>query len=202
MAPCAAWPVVATKGYRLFRLLQVGTNGSGENYLACGGMELYGTSFEACVIVNLELASIWCGAEPVPAIQDTVMCTNLAGDVVLELQSDNLHKSVGEARQAVAESLGLPACAVQMLFPGGHHIDEHEEATTLLKMVLEAPTLRAPTSDSSSRRDAGQESQETGVGSEEAHRNDGNAVTDQDPGDNDKGLEGRDPCCDTACEQP
>eukprot|EP00927_Polykrikos_kofoidii_P075897 TRINITY_DN7242_c0_g1_i1.p1 TRINITY_DN7242_c0_g1~~TRINITY_DN7242_c0_g1_i1.p1 ORF type:complete len:332 (+),score=53.40 TRINITY_DN7242_c0_g1_i1:152-1147(+) len=190
-APCAAWPVETTKGYRFFRLLQVGPNGDGKHFLACGGMELYGTLFEACVIVNLEFTSIWCGAEPVPVIEDTVMCTNVAGDVVLELQNDSLQKSVGEARQAVADSLGLAACMVQMLLLGGHQIDRHDEETTLLEMLLKASTLRARTSDSSSRLDEGQESQEMGVGSEESQRNDSNAATDQEIVDNDAGSEGR-----------
>eukprot|EP00927_Polykrikos_kofoidii_P075903 TRINITY_DN7242_c0_g1_i8.p1 TRINITY_DN7242_c0_g1~~TRINITY_DN7242_c0_g1_i8.p1 ORF type:complete len:332 (+),score=39.08 TRINITY_DN7242_c0_g1_i8:152-1147(+) len=190
-APCAAWSMETTKSYRWFRLFQVGINGGNQHYLACGGMELYGTLFEACVIVNLEFTSIWCGAEPVPVIEDTVMCTNVAGDVVLELQNDSLQKSVGEARQAVADSLGLAACMVQMLLLGGHQIDRHDEETTLLEMLLKASTLRARTSDSSSRLDEGQESQEMGVGSEESQRNDSNAATDQEIVDNDAGSEGR-----------
>jgi hypothetical protein len=45
----AAWPVTppTAEGFRHFRIIQFGTNGSGINHLMCGGIELYGTLSKA-----------------------------------------------------------------------------------------------------------------------------------------------------------
>lgn len=149
-AESSAWDVKAKEAYRYLRIQQVGPNGSRQHYLACGGIEFYGTLFEAGIIVCLRLASD--GEEP-QALEDpggeTVVCTNFAGEVVAELPEEYMQRAAADARVALADILDVPANSVQLILPGGCHVGVADEEATLLELLSRAlipPEAAAPPS--------------------------------------------------------